>query len=209
MVIAGVVIDQEQEELLRKIGVKDSKILKPKKREELAKKIEKIARNVVVLRVNACKIDSYRAEKINLDMIEAMKMGDIINICDFDRFYIDAISANAKRFKSMIVEHLSNRDADLVVENYADETYPVVSAASIIAKVERDKVIGEIKRQEGVDFGVGYSHDERSVKFVENLLKEGKELPNFVRKSWITTQVLQENNWQKKMKDFIKGKVRI
>ena len=94
----------------------------------------------------------------------------------------------------------------MVIENYLDESVPVVSAASIIAKVERDKAIAEIKQKVGFDFGVGYSHDKRTIKFVEKLLKENKNLPNFVRKSWVTIQVLQENLWQRKVKDFFAKK---
>lgn len=63
MIIAGVVIDKKDEKKLIAFGIKDSKELSPRRREELAEKIEKIAMDIVVLRVQACKIDSYRAKK--------------------------------------------------------------------------------------------------------------------------------------------------
>jgi ribonuclease HII len=90
----------------------------------------------------------------------------------------------------------------MIVENYADETYPVVSAASIVAKVERDSAIQEIKEKVKVDFGVGYSHDQRTINFVESLIKSRKPLPSFVRQSWITTQLLKEASWQRRLKEF-------
>jgi ribonuclease HII len=204
MVIVGVVIDKKDEKKLLALGVKDSKKLSPKKREELAKKIEKIAKDIVVLRVQACKIDSYRAKKINLDKIEAMKMAEIIEMCNGDKIYVDSLEQNTKKFKNLIISFLKNKNRDLVVENYLDESIPVVSAASIIAKVERDKAIEEIKKKVNFDFGVGYSHDPRTIEFVKKLIKEKKELPPYIRKSWITTKVLQEESWQKKIKDFFK-----
>jgi len=203
MVIAGVVIDKKYEKKLKALGVKDSKVLSPKRREELAPKIEEIAKSVIVLRVPACKIDSYRAKKINLDRIEAIKMAEIIDMADADKVFVDSLEANSEKFKQLILNYLSNKKVNMVVENYSDETYPIVSAASIIAKTERDRAVDEIKRKEGVDFGVGYSHDSRTIQFVEKLIKERKELPPYVRRSWITTKILQENSWQRKIKDFI------
>jgi len=204
MVIAGVTIDKNYEKRLVAFGVKDSKKLSPKRREELAKEIEKIAKNIVILRVQACKIDSYRAKGINLDKIEAIKMAQIIEMCDGDKTYVDSLEQNSKKFKSLVVSFLKNKKFNLVVENYLDESVPIVSAASIMAKVERDKAIEEIKRKVEFDFGVGYSHDSRTIEFVKKLIKEKKELPLYVRKSWITTKLLQEKAWQRRIKDFIK-----
>ena len=205
MVIAGVEIDKKYERKLKALGVRDSKELSPKKREQLAPEIEKLASSVIVLRVQACKIDDFRARGINLDRIEAMKMAQIIDMSVADKVYVDSLQFNSNKFKKMIMEFLSNNNRELIVENYSDETYPVVSAASIIAKVERDKAIDEIKKRVGVDFGVGYSHDERTIKFVEKLIKENKwkMLPPYVRKSWITTQMLKEKSLQRRLKDFI------
>jgi ribonuclease HII len=205
MVIAGVVIDKKDEKKLKRIGVKDSKILPPKKREELARKIEEIARNIVVLRVQPCKIDSYRAKGINLDKIEAMKMAEIIEICGAKKVFVDSLEQNSKKFKELILSFLKRKDVELVVENYLDESVPVVSAASIVAKVNRDEAIEEIKKREGFDFGVGYSHDIRTIQFIQKLIKERKgELPSYVRQSWITTQELKKKSLQQKLKDFFK-----
>lgn len=208
LVIAGVVIDKSKEALLKKLGVKDSKKLTPKKREMLAEQIEKIAQDIIVLRVQPCKIDKFRGMGINLDQIEAMKMAEILQVMtNANKIYVDGLSVNPKRFKNKILEYMQNFDingTELIVENYADETYIVVSAASIIAKVERDREIAEIKKKVNFDFGVGYSHDERTIKFVEGLIKSNKELPSYLRKSWVTTKMLQEKNWQRKIMDFFR-----
>lgn len=205
MTIAGVSLDKKLEAKLKALGVKDSKELSPKKREELYKHIGEIAKEVVVLKVPACKIDKYRNQKINLDRIEAMKMADIIRVIDAEVFYVDSLEFNSGKFKKMIMEYLpqEKKGVNLVVENYMDESVVVVGAASIMAKVERDSAIEEIKKETGVDVGVGYSHDDRTVKFVEDLIKSGKELPDYVRKTWVTTQMLQERTLQGKLKDFL------
>jgi len=201
MVIAGIVIDKKDEAKLVKIGVRDSKELSPQRREKLASEIEKIAKDIFVLRVPACKIDSYRASGINLDRIEAMKMAEIIDISSADTVYVDSLN-NPSRFEKIIFGHLRENDKELIVKNFLDESIPVVSAASIIAKTERDKSIEEIKRKVNFDFGVGYSHDKRTIEFIDKLIKERKDLPPFIRQSWITTQVLKENSLQRKIKDF-------
>jgi len=204
LVVAGVVVDTEGEKKLRKIGVKDSKKLTPKRREELAPKIEAIAKSVLVMRVQPCRIDKMRSEGINLDKIEAIKMAEIISMSDANTVYVDSLTHNPKKFMGVIMEHLNDKSPEMNVENYADETYPVVSAASIIAKVERDTAIQEIKEKVKVDFGVGYSHDERTIKFVEGLIRSRKPLPSFVRQSWMTTQLLKEASWQRKLQEFFK-----
>lgn len=202
MVIAGVVMDSKFEKILRTLGVKDSKKLTPKRRAELAPRIEELCKSVIVLRVPACKIDSYRAKKINLDIIEAMKMAEIIDVSGANKVFVDSLEATPEKFKRRIEEHMTTDGIEMVVENYSDETYPVVSAASVIAKVERDKAIDDIKRKVNFDFGVGYSHDKRTINFVKKLLEEKKQLPPYVRQSWVTVQVLQEESWQRRLKDF-------
>lgn len=203
--MAGVTIDKKYEKKLKELGVKDSKELSPKRREELAEKIEQFATNIIIMRIQPCRIDDMRGSGINLDKIEAMKMAEIIDMTNGSTIYVDSLTHNSKKFKQVILGYLkNNKDCDMVVENYLDESIPVVSAASIIAKVNRDEAIKEIEREAGQPIGVGYPHDELTIQFVEKLIKErGKDLPPYVRKSWVTTQVLQERSWQRKIKDFI------
>jgi ribonuclease HII len=208
LVVAGVTIDKAHEKKLKALGVKDSKELSPKRREELAQKIEEIATNIVIMRVQPCRIDDMRASGINLDRIEAMKMAEIIDMTNGSKVYVDSLTHNSKKFKQVIISCIkNNKECDMVVENYLDESVPAVSAASIIAKVNRDEAIKEIERDAGHPIGVGYPHDERTIQFVEKLIKErGKDLPPFIRRSWVTTQMLQEKSWQRKIKDFMFGK---
>ena len=212
LVVAGVTVRKQDERKLKEMGCKDSKVLSPKRREELARKIEKVATKIIVMRIQPCTIDDYRAGGINLDKIEAMKMAQIIGMnMDGPKnvTYVDALTQNPKRFEQTILMYLKRDDAEMVVRNYMDESVVVVSAASIIAKTERDSAIEDIKRKVGVDFGVGYPHDARTIEFIDSLVKQRKELPAFVRKSWVTTQNIIESIWQRKVKDFFLGKEQV
>lgn len=205
LVVAGVTIDTKSEKKLKALGVKDSKALTPKKREELYESIQKIAKDIFVLKVAPCRIDTYRNMGINLDKIEAMKMAEIVDFTNGSRVFIDSLTHNPKRFKGVVTKFMKNKNAELIVENYMDESVIAVSAASIVAKVERDKEIAELKQQVGVDFGVGYPHDPLTIQFIEKIIKEtnGKQLPDYIRKTWVTTEFLQEKAWQRKVIDFI------
>ncbi|MBI2543399.1 MAG: ribonuclease HII [Candidatus Aenigmarchaeota archaeon] len=208
MVLAGVTIEKKSEKKLKALGVKDSKELTPKKREEIFEHIDKMAKNVVVLKVGACKIDSYRKMGVNLDKIEAMKMAEIIDFTNSSLVYIDSLTHNPSRFKSVVSSFVkNNKNVELVVDNYMDESVIAVSAASIVAKVHRDREIKEIEEKVGRPIGVGYSHDAVTIQFVEQVIKESKgELPDYIRKSWVTTELLQEKAWQKKVMEFFTGK---
>jgi ribonuclease HII len=201
MVIAGVLINEKDEEKLRNIRVKDSKMLSPHQRERLFPLIKKIAKDYVALKVSAKEIDEMRKEK-NLNIIEAEKMAQIIKTMKADKAYVDTPQASTGKFKAILV-NLSQNHTEIIAENYCDERYPVCSAASIIAKVERDKEVEKIKKIVGFDFGVGYSHDIRSIEFVKKCLKEKKHL-EFIRHSWVTVDGLKSKKEQKSLKDFKK-----
>ena len=211
MVICGITAERHVEKELAAVGVKDSKMLTPKKREELYHRIKEIVQkgsrvsSIIPLSISPCKIDSFRGKKVNLNIIEARTMAEIINMGGGSEIYLDALTSRPERFEQVVRGYLEQKDVKIIAENNADKNYTIVGAASIIAKVERDRAIEEIKKRVGYDFGVGYPHDERTIEFVDMLIKKNKRLPSYVRKSWITTQLLQEKNWQRRIKDFIFG----
>jgi ribonuclease HII len=199
MVIAGVVIEEEDHEELRKIGAKDSKMLSPAQRERLYPLIKKIAKDYIALKVSAKEIDESRKEK-NLNIIEAEKMAQIIKTMKADKAYVDTPQASTGKFKAILL-NLAKNHTEIIAENYCDERYPVCSAASIIAKVERDREVEKIKKIVGFDFGVGYSHDARSIEFIKKALKEKKHL-EFIRHSWVTVDGLKSKKEQKTLKEY-------
>jgi len=209
MVICGITAEENVVEELVRIGVKDSKMLTKEKREELYYKIKEVisekssVSSIMPISIPSCKIDLQKQENTNLNMVEANTMCQIIDMVGGDEIYIDGLTSRPERFGSMIKGRLKDKKVKIISENHADKKYPIVAAASIIAKVERDRAIDEIKKKENFDFGVGYPHDERTIEFVDMLIRTRKRLPSYVRKTWVTTQILQEKNWQRRIKDFI------
>ncbi len=66
----------------------------------------------------------------------------------------------------------------------------MVSAASIIAKVHRDRSIRQLEAEIGMEIGSGYPADPKTIRFLNELVKEKAELPVYVRHSWKTVKRL-------------------
>ncbi len=185
LVIAGVLIEDKDLSRLRDSGVKDSKLLSPDKREYLAVEIEKLAVEWHVVRLSPKEIDEVvrTGRKLHrLNRLEAQTMAKVIEALKPDVAYVDASDVLADRFGCHIAQELSFK-VEIVSEHKADRKYPVVSAASIIAKVERDRAISRLQRRFG-NFGCGYPTDPKTLEFLEEWIREFKCYPDFVRKSW-------------------------
>lgn len=201
MIIAGALFDEKDLDKLKKLGVKDSKDLSEKKREFLEDKIKKLAKDFVVVRISANKIDELRNTR-NLNRIEIDYMVDIVKTLRPRKVIVDSPEANTEKIKKEILGKIGEIKTKIIAENYADRKYPVVSAASILAKVVRDRSIEALEERLGKEIGKGYSSDERTMKFLKDILKEYKGYPEFVRKSWITSQRLKGEKNQKKLNHF-------
>lgn len=200
MVIAGVLINDEDENKLKDLGVKDSKLLTPKRREELAKEIKKIAKNIKVVKISAKEIDKQRKIK-TLNKIEMEAFARIINFMDTKEVYLD-LPENGTKFAFALKRKLDDWNVKLIAEHKADINYPVVSAASIIAKVERDAEMRKLEKETGLELSSGYPADPHVVNFLKKYMEDHKELPDFVRKSWITAKRLEGKKKQKKLGEF-------
>ncbi|HDD46277.1 MAG TPA: ribonuclease HII, partial [Candidatus Aenigmarchaeota archaeon] len=170
MVIAGVSVTGSGLKKIKALGVRDSKELAPKRREKLAKQIEKIAKDILIVKVGPCKIDNYKKEGINLNRLEAIKFAEILNYLNPHLAYIDSPENNTQRFEKMLSK-MTN--VNFIAEHYADKKYPIVSAASILAKVERDKEMAKIRKKYGVR-GSGYPSDTETIAWMREYLKEHK-----------------------------------
>lgn len=203
LVIVGISFEEDKIKELDKIGVRDSKELSQSRRVKLAEKIEELAKDIVIIKVEACKIDSYRRDGTNLNKLEGIKFADIINLLSPDIAYIDLPENNSEKFgrfiKKMLREEAEN--CKLILEHKADSRYKVVGAASIIAKVEREKAIDELKKEYG-DFGPGYSSNPKTIEWLRKWIKKHKKYPKIVRKSWITAELIKGESEQSKLHGF-------
>ncbi|MGQ9624818.1 MAG: ribonuclease HII [Candidatus Bathycorpusculaceae bacterium] len=185
LVIAGVLTSEEDLPKLVELGVKDSKLLSPQRRERLAVEIKRIAKRHTVIKLFPKEIDDVvqKGKKLHrLNRLEAQTMAKVIETLKPDIAYVDASDVLEERFKQHILECLPFK-VEIVSEHKADRKYPIVSAASIIAKVERDKEIAELAEEYG-DFGCGYPTDPKTISFLKKCLQKTGEYPDFVRKSW-------------------------
>ncbi len=195
MVLCGVLSDERALDELKAAGVRDSKLLSPKRRETLAKLIVQKAK-CEIIELSPAEIDDSRlVQKINLNELEAMKFAKILDCLKPKIAYVDSTDPNPEMFKERIQRHLQTKPK-LVVENFADRKYAIVGAASIVAKVRRDQRIAELHERYG-DFGSGYSSDPRTISFLERWIREHGKLPEFARRSWETAQRIENEVKQK------------
>lgn len=175
MIMAGVLYDEKMDEALTKIGVRDSKRLTSKRRESLEMRIKENVERYWIVEIPVSLID-----RKNLNTLEIESTASIINEADADRVFLDAPVAGSgidKYIKKL--REIARKETAITAENHADDIYPCVSAASILAKVERDRIIKKLQERYG-DFGSGYPGDDKTQKFIP----EWHKFPDIVRKRW-------------------------
>lgn len=183
LVIAGVSVDKRKLRKLSALGVKDSKKLSSTIREQLYKKIIEIVDNYHIVRIPPRSIDAS-VKKHRLNHLEAKNMAKVVLQLTPDISYVDSCDVIPKRFGNEISQLSENHK--IKSYHYADSKFVVVSAASIIAKVARDKAIEKLQKK--YDVGSGYPSDSKTVQFVTSYYHQNNKMPNFVRKSWKPTQ---------------------
>jgi len=107
--------------------------------------------------------------------------------------FVDAADVIAERFRENIKKKYSC-DLNITSEHNADEKYPIVSAASILAKVRRDELVRDIGKNVGIEIGSGYPADPKTIKFLEDWVREHGTLPDFARSSWETSKNILEKS---------------
>ncbi len=177
---------------LEKIGVKDSKKLSPARREYLAALIED-ATEVHVVEMSASEIDGDRKrQSLNVTMVDLFSA--VVERFQPDRAIVDAADVNQKRFASNIrsnYERNVKKEIDIISEWKADVHFPIVSAASIVAKVHRDRSIKQLALEIDAEIGSGYPSDAKTIQFLKGLVKKkGDNIPPYVRRSWKTVEKL-------------------
>lgn len=199
MVVAGVVIDEKDEAMLKRAGVKDSKLLSPSQREKIAIEIRKTAKSIETIIISAKQIDELM-QIMSLNDVELNAMAKIINALQSDSIYLD-LPSNGPGFMMGLRAKIEKKDKKIVAEHKADSKYICVGAASIIAKTTRDGIICEIQKKYAKygDIGSGYPADERTTNFLRDYLKAEGKLPDEVRTAWATTKELLKKDKQKKL----------
>jgi len=172
---------------LSELGVRDSKALSSDQREALYVEIIGLCLTSMSSMAFPHEIDAYvrkgkRYRRLNY--LEAIHMARVIDGLGVEEVFIDAPDTNPSRWTNELRSLLSCKPR-IVAEHKADVNYVIVSAASIIAKVERDHQVAELRALHG-DFGSGYPSDPDTIAFLRSWVKRESSQPEFARKSWKT-----------------------
>ena len=187
LVIAGIVIKQTKINQLKKQGIRDSKKLTPLARERLYKIIINIVDNYYVTRISP-KIIDKSVFNHSLNHLEARYMAKVISKLSPSIAFVDSCDVNPRRFGKEISKLTSH--SKIKSYHHADSKFVVVSAASILAKVSRDRAITRLRKKYTV--GSGYPSDPKTKAFIKKSIKRNMPL-TFIRKSWKPVQILLKN----------------
>jgi len=194
MIMACVAVRKDLCQVLIELGVRDSKTLSPIARRRVSKTIRGLAAEVRTVVVEPHEIDAA-VEGIgarNLNDLEARVAAALIDSLETDVYvvYVDSPDPKPERYASAVTGYLRRRrGVRVIADNDAESKYAVVAAASIVAKVERDKIIRSLERIYG-PLGSGYPSDPRTREFLERWVRERGSLPPIVRRSWKTAKRL-------------------
>jgi ribonuclease HII len=199
MVVAGVKIKKSKLKQLKSLGVKDSKKLTRKNREKLYEEILRIADDYYINVVKPADIDHSVAARA-LNSLEAAAMAAVINRLKPNVAYVDSCDVNPARFRKAV---LSTLECKVRVDSrhHADSENVIVSAASILAKVRRDREIAKLHQKVG-NVGSGYPSDKKTMAFVNRWIRMHKRAPRFARSSWKPVKRLLNGYAQRKLLDF-------
>jgi ribonuclease HII len=203
MVVCGAAISGRKIKKIEDMGLKDSKLLTPKKREELAEKIREACEYELVV-VGPERIDARVSNDETLNALEVECFSNVIKAMRSqpNLIYLDACDVNAERFGIDVKSRLGF-EVEVVSRHKADRDYPIVSAASILAKVRRDALIKEISEAIGEDVGSGYPNDPVTIEFLRKYYKKNRCMPPFARKSWKTTSAIVSDCLQSRLTGFL------
>jgi len=190
MVLAGVLINESAEEEFRKLGVKDSKQLTQKRREIFEKTIIEKSISFHLAITFPEEIDRALESGTNLNELEAIKAAEIINKLNEGKtkikVIVDCPSVSIMKWTDtlkMKIKHLAN--LKISCEHKADANHVSVSAASVLAKCERERQMDKLREKYGPEIGSGYTSDPSTCMFLEKNSEKYSDAGIF-RKTWIT-----------------------
>lgn len=200
LVLAVCVIDKDKEKMFKDAGVKDSKLLSPKQREDLFGLIKKEAEDYKIVAIPAEELNVLM-DRFSLNEIEAQKASFALSklkskpeIVVFDS--PDTTTAKfTKRIKDNLKSISCEYDYKIISEHKADLNHVSVSCASILAKVTRDEMLEKLV---GCDIS-GYSSDPRTIDYLKDYFHKHKSFPEYTRMKWKTVDNIVKDAFQRKL----------
>lgn len=199
LVVCAAAVSENNLSELESLNLRDSKKYTCKKREELEEPILSVA-ECRCTEISASEIDAERRRKTLNDIEVELFARALSYFPDAAQVIVDACDVNETRFAERLCG--CTGVSSIISEHKADDTYPIVSAASIIAKIVRDRRVNELKEVYG-DFGSGYPSDEKTRNFLKEYIKKEGRFPPIVRSSWDTVRVLLQEYSQRSLDTFL------
>ncbi len=190
MILAGVIIDENDEHKIKALNARDSKLLTPLQRKSIAESLKPDFTHYIVTS-SPKQID----DSSNLNYLEAIKTAEIINYLTKDlnektKAIVDCPSVNIESW-SNDVQQLLEKPENIILscEHKADANHPIVGAASILAKEKREDEMKAIRTKFQMELGSGYPADPKTKNFLAENFDKEKYAP-IIRFSWNTVKKL-------------------
>jgi ribonuclease HII len=199
LVVGGFLVDADRIPELTAIGVRDSKTLSAARREEIYATLPSIGRSWAIPLPPRTVDRAVHRGKLN--DLELDAFAKVVRQARPDMAFADACDPVAERFGRRLGAASGN--CCLVhARHKADRDLPVVGAASIVAKVHRDRALGRLRARLGEELGSGYPSDRETVEFVRQTLSGGGPIPSWLRASWATTERLIQGRAARPLEAF-------
>ncbi|BBG96841.1 Polynucleotidyl transferase, ribonuclease H-like superfamily protein, partial [Prunus dulcis] len=168
------------EKTLSSLNFADSKTLKEEKREEL---FENLKADESIGGLNKINLNEISHDSAIGLIIKVLNMGVLLT-----EVYVDTVG-DAEKYRTKLSERFPA--VKFVVAKKADSIYPVVSGASIVAKVTRDRALRDWVLEETAEdlhknFGSGYPGDPNTKAWLQHHKHLVFGFPTLVRFSWGT-----------------------
>lgn len=193
-----------KKEILNELGCADSKQLTEEKREIIFEQINQndeakssIGWAIDIISPNIISSSMFRRTKFSLNDISMDSAINLIRLAlnsdvNIKEIYVDTVGPPDKY--EIKLKKLFPQISKIIVAKKADSTYPIVSAASIFAKVTRDHALKIWNFKESIhftnnnEFGSGYPNDPITKRFLSENIDPVFGYPKLVRFSWSTIE---------------------
>ncbi len=201
-------------------GIDDSKNVAPERREEIAAELRDADRIAVgVAEIPVARIDGDEDMNTLTVAAHAEAVSQVVGseaslpegLAEEPRDpegIADAGDTSEERFARRVADEVPTEVA-LTAEHGADEEHPIVGAASIVAKVERDAHVADLADEYADEYGPelgglgsGYPSDPTTRDFLEAFVAEEGALPGCARRSWATCEDVLAAAEQSGLGDF-------